>query len=164
MKKVLIIIGAFILLTGCKNDISIKELDEINDKITDYFINGGEYTNLSSHYVDEQLLLVIVELADNSKEEQRYFKDNIIKSKHIKFIQGGPYTTSGLDTKNLETYIGGLIANYSIIETTRVENYIEVDISKIHYSKFMKNRNGDVALLVKTNDEETIKIIDDYLN
>lgn len=43
--------------------------------------------------------MVIVKLADNSKEKQEEFKDRINDSQYIEFKQDGPQTTSGLSPK-----------------------------------------------------------------
>ena len=71
---------------------NIYELNLINDKISEYFLtNDNTYSNLSAHYVDVESEVVIVELADNNKEHQDWFRKNVIDSKYIKFVQGGPY-------------------------------------------------------------------------
>ena len=98
MKKVLIII-MFIcmigIITGCDSDeVSLKELNDINDKITEFYINNNDKAgNLGSHYVDEENKVVVVELIDNSSEEQEKFRKEVVDSEYIKFVQGGPYNT-----------------------------------------------------------------------
>ena len=99
MKKILTIILCIFMLgviTGCNNEeVSIKELNKINDKITEFYINKYDKAgNLGSHYVDEENKLVVVELINNTKEEQEKFRKEIIDSEYIKFIQGGPYNTT----------------------------------------------------------------------
>lgn len=100
MKKTLfavLICGIMVLtLTGCgsKNDdvnnVSIDELNDINNKIIFYFNDNGTsiYDNYSYNYVDENDMVVIVGLVDNSKEEQEWFRKNIVDSKYIRFEQG----------------------------------------------------------------------------
>ena len=96
MKKIILTIllcGIVVLyLTGCetKTNVSIEELNNINNKIIDYFQKNGteKYNNYSYNYVDEKNKVVIVGLIDNSKKEQKWFKKNIVNSKYIKFEQG----------------------------------------------------------------------------
>ena len=93
MKKVLTIVLCVVMLvvtTGCNNEkVSIKELNKINDKITEFYINNNDKAgNLGSHYVDEENKVVVVELINNTKEEQEKFRKEIIDSEYIKFIQG----------------------------------------------------------------------------
>ena len=96
MKKIILIIlfcGIVVLgLTGCetKTNVSVEELNNINNKIIDYFQKNGteKYNNYSYNYVDEKNKVVIVGLIDNSKKEQKWFKKNIVNSKYIKFEQG----------------------------------------------------------------------------
>lgn len=96
MKKIIltIILGGFMVLglPGCmkEKEVSVDELNNINDKIIEYFqTNGaGKYENYSYNYVDEENKLVIVGLVDNSKEQQEWFQKNIVNSKYIKFEQG----------------------------------------------------------------------------
>lgn len=61
-------------LTGCetKTNVSIEELNNINNKIIDYFQKNGteKYNNYSYNYVDERNKVVIVGLIDNSKKNK----------------------------------------------------------------------------------------------
>ncbi len=86
-------------LTGCGSkvetdnrvgNVSIEELNDINNKIIYYFnVNGTSiYDNYSYNYVDEKDMVVVVGLVNNSKEEQEWFKNNIVDSKYIRFEQG----------------------------------------------------------------------------
>ena len=106
MKKILfavLICGFMVLtLTGCDDkietndnvnkitEVSIDELNDINNKIIFYFNDNGTsiYDNYSYNYVDENDMVVIVGLVDNSKEEQEWFRKNIVDSKYIRFEQG----------------------------------------------------------------------------
>lgn len=97
MKKVILTIilcGIIILkITGCtKEEVSIEELNNINNKIVTYFQTNGakKYDNYSYNYVDEENRLIIVGLIDNSKKQQEWFKKNIANSKYIKFEQAQP--------------------------------------------------------------------------
>ena len=93
MKKILtIVLCTFMLvvITGCNNEeVGVKELNKINDKITEFYINNNDKAgNLGSHYVDEENKVVVVELINNSKEEQEKFRKEVIDSEYIKFVQG----------------------------------------------------------------------------
>ena len=103
MRKTLIVVLCIIMfgvITGCSgtDEVSIKELNEINDKITEFYINNNDKAgNLGSHYVDEENMVVVVELIDNSTKEQEKFKEEVIDSEYIKFVEGGPYNTFTID-------------------------------------------------------------------
>ena len=84
-------------LAGCgKNENADEKLNDVYNKIGEHF--GDEKanrSNLGAYYLDTEENLIIVALIDNSKENQESFKEFIkVDSKYIKFIQGGPYTSS----------------------------------------------------------------------
>lgn len=116
MKKIILTIlicGFMVLgLTGCetKTDVSIEKLNDINNKIIDYFQQNGTemYNNYSYNYVDEKNKVVIVGLVDNSLEEQKWFKENIVNSKYIKFEQGEVFTS---ETFNVSSKIDSIVNN-----------------------------------------------------
>lgn len=86
MKKILLIILC-LLLVGCGNgEISNEELDAINNDIIIYLSNN-QYDNLIFNYVDYENKNVVVGLSDNSVEKQKDFKEKIVDSKYIKFVQ-----------------------------------------------------------------------------
>ena len=86
MKKLLLIILC-LLATGCGNDkISNEELDAINNDIIIYLSNN-QYDNLIFNYVDYENKNVVVGLSDNSVEKIKDFKEKIVDSKYIKFVQ-----------------------------------------------------------------------------
>lgn len=86
MKKILLIILC-LLVIGCSNDkISNEELDAINNDIIIYLSNN-QYDNLIFNYVDYENRNVVVGLLDNSVEKQKDFKEKIVDSKYIKFVQ-----------------------------------------------------------------------------
>lgn len=74
-------------LTGCGSKV---ETDNRVGNVSIYFNNNGTsiYNNYSYNYVDEKDMVVVVGLVNNSKEEQEWFKNNIVNSKYIRFEQG----------------------------------------------------------------------------
>ena len=70
-----------------KKEVSIDELNNINDEIIGYFNRNGtkKYDNFSYNYVDEKEKVVVVGLIDNSKKEQKWFSKNIVDSKYLRF-------------------------------------------------------------------------------
>ena len=104
MKKAILVIlvcGILLMVTGCKNN-SEKEtenLTEVYNQINEYFNNENvDRTNLGSVYLDEENNVIVVELIDNSTENQEEFiKNTNVNSKYIRFEQGGPYVISGID-------------------------------------------------------------------
>lgn len=94
-----LILVMFFSLIGCSDKgtsiVKLEELNDINDQISECFItNNLDYKNLGAHYVDEENKVVVVELVVNTSDEQKWFRENVIDSDLIKFIQGGPYTVS----------------------------------------------------------------------
>lgn len=77
-------------IAGCKKEktITIDELSNINNIIIDYFSSDVVLdNNFCFNYIDEENLIVIVGLLDNSKEQQEIFKENVVDSDLIKFVQ-----------------------------------------------------------------------------
>lgn len=87
------------------DNINIDELNTINNKIIEYFSSDNvEYNNFSFNYIDEENNVIVVGLIDNSKEEQEKFKEEVIDSELIKFVQGTTNTiTDQSATKNEKT-------------------------------------------------------------
>ncbi len=83
MKKMLIILC--LLLVGCSS-ISNEELDAINNDVIIYLSNN-QYDNLVFNYVDYEDKKIVIGLSDNSVEKQEDFKEKIVDSKYIKFVQ-----------------------------------------------------------------------------
>ena len=78
------------------NKISIDKLKIIQDEIGDNlkkYRDHNVYDNFAACFVDEEKNRVVVELVNNSKEEQIWFRNNIYNSDYIVFKQGGPYYT-----------------------------------------------------------------------
>ena len=64
-------------------------LEDINDKIEDYFMSSNpDYDNCSFNYVDLTNNVVVVGLVNNSSEMQEEFRKKVVDSPYIKFIQG----------------------------------------------------------------------------
>lgn len=89
----ILIFVVLIGLTGCKNkdNVNVEKLTVINNEIIDYFNQNPEsevYDNFCFNYIDEKSLTVIVGLIDNSEQQQDNFKEKVVDSKLIKFIQG----------------------------------------------------------------------------
>ena len=72
--------------TGTDN---LSDLNTITDKIIAFFQTdkAANYTNLVSYYIDAGNNKVVVELKDNSKEAQEWFKENIVNSDKIEFTK-----------------------------------------------------------------------------
>ena len=84
-------------LTGCGSkvetdnrvgNVSIEELNDINNKIIYYFNNNGAsiYNNYSYNYVDEKDMVVVVGLVNNSKEEQEKFIKKVFIDDETKIL------------------------------------------------------------------------------
>lgn len=98
MKKLLIILllaSALIGITGCKNGskaADTTELESVNNKIVEFFSSSHSNDKLSDNfcfnYIDEKNQIVVVGLLNNSEEQQKEFREKVIDSKLIKFVQG----------------------------------------------------------------------------
>ena len=77
-----------------KEEVNASELQYTYNQVVEYFGNKDvDRDNLGSCYLDNDKKVVIVELINNSKEEQeKFIKQANVNSKYIKFEQGGPYT------------------------------------------------------------------------
>ena len=102
-----IFLGIITITTGCSRDekASIGELNKINDEIIEYFQIHDNYSNFSYNYVDEANLVVVVGLVNNSKEEQSWFRKNVVDSKYIKFEQGEHYNDGFDVAKNIDIIV-----------------------------------------------------------
>ena len=72
---------------------SLENIHEIIDnRLVEYEqVNGKKYSNVASTGVDREKNKLIIELIDNSKEQQKWFRENIYDSEYIVFKKGGPY-------------------------------------------------------------------------
>lgn len=129
MKKTILTIllcGVLVLgLTSCKTkEVSFDELNDVNNKIIEYFQTNSadEYENYSYNYVDEANKVVIVALVDNSKEQQEWFKNNVVNSKYIKFEQGEHATTEYYE-------------NISTLQSNKVDVNVLVKFNGILYGR-----------------------------
>ena len=111
MRRIILIFSVIflgiIITTGCSKDekASIDELNKINDEIIEYFQTHDNYSNFSYNYVDEVNLVVVVGLVDNSKEEQSWFRKNVVDSKYIKFEQGEHYNDGFDVARNIDIIV-----------------------------------------------------------
>lgn len=97
MKKtiVAILVCGFVFfgLTGCGNDknknVTLEDLNNVNNEIINYFLSDEvEYKNLAFNYIDEEKKVVIVGLLENTEEQQKEFKNEVVDSHLIEFVQG----------------------------------------------------------------------------
>ena len=100
--------------------ITIEELEDIHKEVDDSiekYKENNEYHNVASTGVDREKYRLIIELVDNSTEQQKWFRDNIYDSKYIVFKQGGTYTTSS------ENNIKPNLFNRNEIIKVTIDNY-----------------------------------------
>lgn len=138
MRRIILIFSVIflgvIITTGCSRDekASIDELNKINDKIIEYFQTHDDYSNFSYNYVDEANLVVVVGLVDNSKEEQSWFRKNVVDSKYIKFEQGEHYSNTFDVAKNID-----IIVNNGPQMSSNPFDYIKT--SQKEYDELLEN-------------------------
>jgi hypothetical protein len=143
-------------ITGCqksKNTITVDQLNDVNNEIIKYFSsNNVEYGNWSFNYVDEENNVVIVGLFDNSKEQQKLFKEKVVNSNLIKFIHGEPNEdhkkTSTLNSSNVSTSVlirfDGILygKSYFIIDYAGGSSQIGT-IDKLIASEYVPKNNSE---------------------
>lgn len=89
-------------------DNSYNDLENINNEIIKYYqSNNATNDYLTANYIDVINNVVVVELKNNSLEEQRWFKENVIDSSLIKFTKNDK---SPADTTSYNA--GGALSNY----------------------------------------------------
>ena len=155
--------------------IELEELEHIHElidsKLEEYEKNNGnKYTNVAATGVDRNLEKIVITLVDNSKEEQKWFRENIYDSEYLFFEQGGPYTTSS-DKVSLAIKLNTLTnkgATFILKNHTDDEYWYgpEYHIEKKENGKWneVKTINGEplvwnaIAYTLKANEEKEINI------
>ena len=181
MKKLLLIILC-LLVIGCSNDkISNEELDAINNDIIIYLSNN-QYDNLIFNYVDYENKNVVVGLLDNSVEKQKDFKEKIVDSKYIKFVQSEAmnddikkeYTINIPNIDDITKVVINTMSQYdNVIEITDKEDIRNIynvfynrTTTKESVSKnpdnpdelfdiiFIDNENNNIGIYIYTKDDK----------
>ena len=149
MRRIILIFGVIFLgiitiTTGCsrEKEVSIDELNKINDKIIEYFQTHDDYSNFSYNYVDEASLVVVVGLVDNSSEEQSWFRKNVVDSKYIKFEQGEHYNNTFDVAKNID-----IIVNNGPQMSSNPFDYIKA--SQKEYDELLENAKETFEYSIK---------------
>ena len=139
-----IFLGIITITTGCsrEKEVSIDELNKINDKIIEYFQTHDDYSNFSYNYVDEANLVVVVGLVDNSKEEQSWFRKNVVDSKYINFEQGEHYNNTFDVAKNID-----IIVNNGPQMSSNPFDYIKA--SQKEYDELLENAKETFEYSIK---------------
>ena len=181
MKKLLLIILC-LLAIGCGNDkISNEELDAINNDIIIYLSNN-QYDNLIFNYVDYENKNVVVGLLDNSVEKQKDFKEKIVDSKYIKFVQSEvmnddiikEYTINIPNIDDITKVVINTMSQYdNVIEITDKEDI--KNIYNVFYNRtttkksvsknpenpnelfdiiFIDNENNNIGIYIYTKDDK----------
>ena len=117
--------GSWFMVYKIKNEkVTLSELRDIQQKISNG-LNNVVTDNVASVGVNEEKRVVIVELVDNSKEKQQWFRENIYDSKYIVFKQGGPYTTSNGEKMKLNLFDRSEIIKVEINNYSQYKNIFE---------------------------------------
>ena len=106
--------------------VTLSKLRNIRQKVSDG-LNNVVTDNVASVGIDEVKRVVIIELIDNSDEQQKWFRENIYDSEYIVFKQGGPYTTSDSGNLVIKPYLfdRNEIIKVAIDNYSQYENYFE---------------------------------------
>lgn len=160
MKKVLLIVLCLFLI-GC-DKISNEELDAINNDIIIYLSNN-QYDNLTFNYVDYENKKVVVGLSENSVEKQNDFKEKVVDSKYIKFVQSEvmnddvkkEYTINIFNLDDITKVVINTMSQYdSTIEITDKN-----DIENIYNIFYNRTTNKESVSKNPENAEEVYHII-----
>lgn len=154
------------------NDVTEEQLNNVNDKIIKYFMSSNvKYDNLSFNYVDLTNKKVVVGLYDNSKEQQDKFRKLVVDSELIEFIKGekmmfeNDYEKYNAASKEicLESVLEGLITSEIITPYEKsLTDIINVDMTKVQYSKVKVTNNGWIYATLKTTDNSIVETLDNY--
>ena len=106
--------------------VTLSKLRNIRQKVSDG-LNNVVTDNVASVGIDEVKRVVIIELIDNSDEQQKWFRENIYDSEYIVFKQGWPYTTSDSGNLVIKPYLFDRreIIKVAIDNYSQYENYFE---------------------------------------
>lgn len=151
-----------------------EQLNDVNSKIIKYFSKDNvEYNNLSFNYIDMTNKIVVVGLLENNLDEQEKFKEMVIDSKLITFVQGeqlmdkDDYIKNNISSKIncIESLLGGYITS-EVNEPREISlnDIIEVDMTKLEYSKVKVTDNDLIYIIISTNDNEIINNLNNYFN
>ncbi|MCI9280099.1 MAG: hypothetical protein HFJ02_04810 [Bacilli bacterium] len=160
------------LSVGCKKkEVSLEELNEVNDKIIAFFTeNLSQYENYSFNYVDETNHKVVVGLLDNNLEWQEKFLELVVRSEYIQFVKGEAlkdekdFKKSSKEIERcLECQLGAYITTEIILPTDKnLNELIDVPLDNVLYSNVKVNSLGAIFVILKTEDERVITSLDDY--
>ena len=160
MKKFICLFLMFFLV-GCNKKITYEKLRKIQDEVTDIIVEK-EYTNFASGYVDGNY--VIIELVDNSKSNQKWFRENIYDSKYIKFKRGGPYYTSVNKIELVKPEIYNLNKFNIYYENDDRTIYLAGSIEEIYYVEENKISLKDYITNTFQTFDDSIKNITNMLD
>lgn len=160
MKKVLLIVLCLFLI-GC-DKISNEELDAINNDIINYLSNN-QYDNLVFNYVDYEYRNVVVGLSDNSVEKQNDFKEKIVDSKHIKFVQSEVMNDDIIKEYTINIPKLNDITKITINTMSQYDNIIEItdkeDIEEIYNIFYNRTTTKESVSKNPENPDEIFDIV-----
>jgi len=146
--------------------ITIEELENIHKEVDDSiekYRENNEYHNVASTGVDREKYRLIIELVDNSTEQQKWFRENIYDSKYLVFKQGGPYTTSNGNTIKPNLFNRNEIIKVTIDNYSQYKNnfeYSDKDTIDTIYNLFKNlETNIESESSEPENPEELYKVI-----
>lgn len=160
MKKVLLIVLCLFLI-GC-DKVSNEELDAINNDIINYLSNN-QYDNLIFNYVDYENRNVVVGLSDNSIEKQNDFKEKIVDSKYIKFVQSEVMNDDIIKEYTINIPKLNDITKITINTMSQYDNIIEItdkeDIEKIYNIFYNRTTTKESVSKNPENPDEIFDIV-----
>lgn len=160
MKKVLLIVLCLFLI-GC-DKVSNEELDAINNDIINYLSNN-QYDNLVFNYVDYENRNVVVGLSDNSIEKQNDFKEKIVDSKYIKFVQSEVMNDDIIKEYTINIPKLNDITKVTINTMSQYDNIIEItdkeDIENIYNIFYNRTTTKESVSKNPENPDELFDII-----
>ena len=124
--------------------IKKNDLQDIYNQVSKYFDDENvNRDNLGSFYLDKDKNVVVVELIDNSQEEQENFLKQVnLNSKYIEFEQGGPYTTLATDFYVTKPEVHNDIKFKICYENNNRRVYLAGNLGEF----YLKEEDGDITL------------------
>lgn len=135
--------------------VTVKELNEVNDKIIEYFSldDKVEYNNYGYNYIDYENMVVVVGLKENTKEEQNKFREMVVDSDLIKFEEGKIVVSDKTTVEEIKLKTEIEVTNHGNSDSDLVKYKVYIKDSKL-YAVNLKNNEEKIVF-----DKEYVKNI-----
>ena len=126
--------------------VTTNELNEVNDKIIEYFSleDKVEYNNYGYNYIDYENMVVVVGLKENTKEEQNKFREMVVDSDLIKFEEGEIVVSDKATVEEIKLKTEIEVTNHGNSDSDLVKYKVYIKDSKL-YAVNLKNNEEKIV-------------------